>query len=506
LDHQSQELIARLGYTSRAKDHVSGFAYDYDFLGYLNKSQLSQSDWAAIFTQRPEVLLYWYRQSPGALIAQGVLGPTLTPGVVTSDDPPSMMAGMIKLWTDGEGRLQWFEAVPAEFEKDAPPQKPTQAVDWSPLFAAAEIDPAQLRPATPLWASLAAGDTRVAWDGTWPGSGRPLHVEAAAWHGKPVFFQLTGPWSKPHRTLEQDEATPGHTFGIALTITITVGGLFFAWRNLSRGRGDRKGASRLACAVFVVQIAVFLCRAHFSGTSDDFLLMVMAISTALFGSGVMWLLYIGLEPYVRRNWPQTIISWTRLMAGRVRDPLVGRDVIAGVLMGMAWVIVYEVGLFLRMRWGQQPEFPVSEYLLGLREAVAMWLAVAVNSILGTLMFFFVLVLLQVVVRNRWLAALLFVAIYTTPRVLNTQHPFVDFVVWLAIYGIAAIAVVRFGLIVLAIACFAANVLLNVPYSLDFSNWYTAHSLFIVLTFVAMGVWGFYNSLAGKTLLKDELFD
>jgi hypothetical protein len=506
LNHLSEQLIAKLGYTSHAADHVSGLTYDDDVLKYLDKSKMSQSDWAAVFTQRPEILLYWYRQSPTALIAQGVWGNALTPGVVTSDDPPSMMAGMIKLWTDGEGRLQWFEAMPAEFENDVPAQKPSQPVDWSPLFAAAEIDPAQLRPATSVWASLAAADTRVAWDGAWPGSGRPLHVEAAAWHGKPVFFQLTGLWSKPHRTQEEEKATPGNIFGIVLTVATFVGGLFFAWRNLSRGRGDRQGAWRLACSVFIVQIAVFLCRAHFSAASDDFLLIVMAVSTALFGSGVMWLLYIALEPYVRRNWPQTIITWTRLMAGRIRDPLVGRDVMAGVLMGMAWTVVYKVGLFLRMRWGQQPEFPVTEFLLGLREAIALWLGFAVSSILATLTFFLLLVLLRVVVRNRWLAALLFVAIYTTPRVLSSQHPVVDLVVWVAIYGIAAIAVVRFGLIVLGLACFTANVLLNVPYSLDFSNWYTAHCLFIVLTFVAIGAWGFYNSLAGKTLWKDELLD
>jgi hypothetical protein len=50
------------------------------------------------------------------------------------------------------------------------------------------------------------------------------------------------------------------------------------------------------------------------------------------------------------------------------------------------------------------------------------------------------------------------------------------------------------------------VLLNVPYSLDFSNWYAAHNLLIVFSFFAIGVWGFYLSLGGKQLLKPEFFD
>jgi uncharacterized membrane protein YhdT len=75
-----------------------------------------------------------------------------------------------------------------------------------------------------------------------------------------------------------------------------------------------------------------------------------------------------------------------------------------------------------------------------------------------------------------------------------------------IEAIAAIAVVRFGLIVLGVACFMANLLLNVPYTLDFSNWYAAHCMFLVLLFVALGAWGFYLSLAGKPLWKDELLE
>jgi hypothetical protein len=126
------------------------------------------------------------------------------------------------------------------------------------------------------------------------------------------------------------------------------------------------------------------------------------------------MLYLALEPYVRRHWPQTIISWTRLMAGRLRDPLVGRDLISGVLLGMAWVLVFELGYLFDMRAGARPQFAASEYLLGTRGALAMWLSTVVVSIPGTLMFFFVLVLLRVLVRNRWLAAALFVVIFAAP--------------------------------------------------------------------------------------------
>ena len=36
---------------------------------------------------------------------------------------------------------------------------------------------------------------------------------------------------------------------------------------------------------------------------------------------------------MRRRWPATLVSWSRLLAGGLRDPLVGRDVLAGCLIG-----------------------------------------------------------------------------------------------------------------------------------------------------------------------------
>ena len=69
--------------------------------------------------------------------------------------------------------------------------------------------------------------------------------------------------------------------------------------------------------------------------------------------------------------------------------------------------------------------------------------------------------------------------------------------------LAAGAVTRFGLIVLAAAIFTANVLLNLPYSLDFSTWYAAHAAAMVAGFVALAAWGFYTSLGGQKVWKDE---
>ncbi|MBA3914543.1 MAG: hypothetical protein H0X25_12010 [Acidobacteriales bacterium] len=231
----------------------------------------------------------------------------------------------------------------------------------------------------------------------------------------------------------------------------------------------------------------------------------MALSTGLFMAAVMYVLYMALEPYVRRHWPQTIISWSRLLSGKVRDPLIGRDVLFGVLLGTSWIVTYMVGFVFRQRAGNSPQFGGTEFLLGTRQLLGSWSTNVMGSVLGTLMFFLVLVLLRVLLRNRWLAAIGFVILYTAPKVLSADYPWLVLPVWVVIYGIAAFAVVRFGVVSLAIGILMANLLLNLPYTSDFSMWFAAHALFSVLVFAALAGWGAYTSMAGGQLWKEDPF-
>ncbi|HET8925097.1 MAG TPA: serine/threonine-protein kinase [Candidatus Acidoferrum sp.] len=506
LAKKSREITSNLGYPAVPVDKVDGFAYDYDFLSYLTKKGSVATQWDRVLSDRPSLLLYWYRQSPRELSPNGFWNNSFTPSVVTFEDPPAILSGMINLELDPEGRLTYFQAIPPEMEEH--PQAP-RPPDWSALFAAAGLEVASLHPVDPAWNSLASSDTRAAWDGNWPGSARPLHVEAAAWRGKPVFFALSGAWTKATRMNSKEETRADKARQIIfmiITVLVLAGAVFLARRNYVRGKGDRRSALRIASVVFALEISICLFRAHFTLTLDTAGIFIFTVSTALFVSGLIWVLYLALEPYVRRNWPQTIISWSRLLAGRLRDPLVGRDLLFGTLLGMLWSLVFAIGNTFDIRAGAQPQFPNTEFLLGFRETSANWLANLVISIQSTLVFFFVLVLLRVLVRNRWLAAALFVALFSATKIIGSDYPMIETPMWLIIYSIAAVAVVRFGLIVLAVGIVMVNVLLNLPYSLDFSNWYAGRVLFVVLGYVVLAIWGFYTSLAGQRLWKDELFD
>jgi eukaryotic-like serine/threonine-protein kinase len=250
---------------------------------------------------------------------------------------------------------------------------------------------------------------------------------------------------------------------------------------------------------------IWVCRDHFIPTLATFGRFVLAVSTGLFISAAIGMLYLALEPYVRRHWPQAIVSWSRLTTGHLHDPLVGRDVLWGVTLGVVWSLVISVGFLLVKRAGGTPQLASQSLLTGGRQMLGIWLLNIVQCILGTLHFFFLVFLLRMVLRNKWLAAVSFVAVWTTTNTLQNPHPEILAPVWLVVYSIAAYAVTRFGLITLTVAIFTANVLLNLSYTLDFSNWYSTNAFTLLLSFLAIAAWGFYTSLAGQSLLKEDLF-
>jgi serine/threonine-protein kinase len=506
LTHKAREMVARLGYPERPADSVSDLEYDTDFQDYVEKNDKPHPDWNAVLAARPSLLTYWYRQSPQDMVAESFRTQMLNPGIVDRDDPPQVLSGMINLELDPKGQLTYFQAIPPQKESTPAPQA---AFDWNILFAAAGLDPAQFQKAEPQWSSLADSDARMAWTGTWPGTTRPLRVEAAAWRGKPVFFSLIGEWTKPAR-MNSPEKSMGQkalqVLGFVLLLSLFLGAAKLAHQNYRRGRGDREGAFRLASVMFALEILLWLCWNHFVASLATFGLLVIAVSTALFISGATWMLYLALEPWVRRRWPHAIISWSRLLSGRWRDPLVGRDILFGVMLGVLWILIFQIRAIPLMRMGSAPAGYATEALVGGRRALGAWLIQVPISIMGTLQFFFLLLGLKFVLRKDWLAAIAFVALFALPRGLSGSYVAVELPTEILIYAIAVLIVLRFGLVPLAFAIFTVNMMANVPFSADLSAWYMPTSILALLSVVAIAGWGFYHSLGGESLWRGPVED
>src|ERR1043165_6819374 len=103
-----------------------------------------------------------------------------------------------------------------------------------------------------------------------------------------------------------------------------------AMMNLRHGRGDRPGAMRLGAVVFGAVLAKHLIGMHYTLALGPMWFAVMvAIAKASAFAILAWFCNIAVEPIIRRQRPATIVSWTRLLSGKWRDPLVARALLPG---------------------------------------------------------------------------------------------------------------------------------------------------------------------------------
>jgi serine/threonine-protein kinase len=518
LAHRAREVVAAAGYTQKPADSAFSFDYDTDYRDYVERHDPKPVNWDQIIGARPMMLEFWYRQSPDLMTASDYRDIELTPGIIAEEDPPTTLSGMVNVKLDGRGRLVYFQAIPPQKEAAA---AQAVAADWSRLFAAAELDPSKLQTAQPEWTSLGMSDTRAAWTGVWPGTNRTLRVEAAAWRGKPVFFALIGEWNKPWRMItpkseEEKRNRAGNIISLLVLIALLVAGALLARRNYRHGRGDREGAVRLALVMFILEMLLFVCRSHFVPGFETFGTTMLAIASGLLLGCIGWVFYMAIEPWIRRRWPQAIITWTRLISGQVRDALVGRDILFGVSFGAVWIMIVEGSYIPLARIGASPALGATSYLVGGRQALGQILIQMPTSIFATLQFFFMLLGLKVlveflfglvkikIVRSDWIAGVLFLVFWVGMRSLGSTHPAVDIPELLLIYAVLVLIVLRFGLVPLAVGAFTVDMLANVPFTADLSEWYVPSTLLALLSVVAVAGWGFYHSLGGQAVWKVEM--
>ncbi|MCU1246400.1 MAG: serine/threonine protein kinase, partial [Acidobacteria bacterium] len=127
---------------------------------------------------------------------------------------------------------------------------------------------------------------------------------------------------------------------LLLLSPLLVAGLIVARHNTRAGRGDARGARRLAAWVFACRMLHWLLLAHHVGSFlDESTLIYAALARSLLHAAEVWIGYLAVEPYIRRHRPRTIVSWKRLLEGQWRDSVVGRDVLIGAAFGIVMVLI-----------------------------------------------------------------------------------------------------------------------------------------------------------------------
>lgn len=403
LAQKARDLIQSLGYSEQPVDHASGWYCYYSYSQYAERKEKREEYQAQMAQGQPPPIFFWFRQSPRYLATLGIRH-MVTAWLGEEMDPSLDVSGMVTVYLDPRGRLQYFAAVPPGLDERPSPQA---APDWTAMFRAAGIDPARFTPAEPQWIPLAPGfDGRAAWTGSYAHTpGIPIRIEAAAWRGKPVYFEVMGPWRRPWRmeSFPQSRAASWVLVGLVCLLIATAS--LLAWRNLCLARGDTRGASRLAGFVFPCSLLYGLCSAHHVAAIEEVVIVLDKLGVALMEAGSAWALYMALEPYVRRRWPQSLIGWTRLLSDGIRDPLAGAQLLIGCAAGIISSLVFLGWDLVFVQYGLFHPFPgLGEALVGdTRRMAGLFFGALINAIGETLLMFFLFFLLRALLRRQWLA-------------------------------------------------------------------------------------------------------
>jgi serine/threonine-protein kinase len=447
-------------------------------------------------------LVFWYRAGVGSLTPIDTMNVLFSGARVTPADPPLTKPGMATVFLDRGGRLLGLEAVASLLETTA---APAGQVDWSGLLARAGVDPGALTPCPREVTPSVPADVRQAWRGV-TNSGTAVHVEAAERAGRPVSLAILDDSDKSPRSdavaLRSSFLDYGWKALFAILVVVSVP---LARANLKRGRSDLLGAWRLAGFVCAARMLSWLLQAqHAADFNAETQLLAFALVGGVVEGLLLWLLYVALEPYVRRYWPHLLVAWNRLLRGQARDAVVGGQILMGTVLGATWALLQALDRPLTLWLGltARPRLRVEAFFEGLpatRYGLAGSLDSFRTSIYNGLSFLLLFVMLRMLLKRPKLAGVigaLMIALLLVPR---GSNPLVS---WVLLgggcAGLFAWFMVRFGLLTAVTGLFTALLLVRAPLTIHMGAWYSDLSIIASALTCVLALYGFLAARGGST--------
>jgi len=498
---RARDLCASVGYSDDPFDEVHGFGSYKAWLRYLAQNDTSATRWERV-VEGPSGVVYWYRQSPDRLMPRG------TGQQAGYNDPPHLVARMVRLLLRPDGRLMQFTAIPPEFPAEI---DSTATWDWDTFFRASGLDRADFTPVDTDWFPSTFATERLAWEGRFPDSPElAVRIEAGRVDGLPVHWLVRGDWSDDTRTSVGSAARPWkdpQTWGTGLFLSALFGSFLLAWRNVRVGRGDIQGAFRLAVFITLLMTVDWLLRATFPTNPNrfsDFLFFAMGFNA--FVGALVFALYLALEPLVRRRWPGSLVAWTRLVHGEVRDPLVGRAILLG---GVTHLVMS--GLELAQMWiaegvGMPPVRPGNinwNSLLGVGHWIRFTANGLVNGMLQPMLFLILLVLLRFPLRRDLPTNLVFVALLGVMNLGGGYEWWLDLTLGVVRAVVLLFVLTRWGLLAATFASFSDRMLSTFPVTLDPTPAYRDPSNYVLVVLIGIGALAVWTTLARSSTWSVE---
>ncbi|MCW5769538.1 MAG: serine/threonine protein kinase [Phycisphaeraceae bacterium] len=500
----AENCFARLGYSLQDQHTASALDYYEELVSEIERNDKGLDRWDRLGRPRPAAIDFWYRASPMPLRPQNSLGK------VTMTDPAPTEPGMISLRLSPAGQLRELFVRYRDADDMTtpdgwrPPSVPSDLErTWRLLFELADLPFDEFVSVEPMRVPPVFADTRAAWEGVYPESPEiEVRVEAATYRGQAVAFRLIEKrWPKASQVGVPEELFrrgPGLWATTGMTGLLVIASLVLVPGNVFGRRVDYMGAFKVGIGgTGLWCIGWWLRASHVWTLQGEMDLLGRAAGQSLLVGAALVVFYMAMEPYVRRQWPQMLISWERLLSGRVRDALVGKHALVGVLLGVGSATAFYATLLIPSMVGKPPPAPFMDGRYGMdammsaRSGLGAVLHMSVASVREGMALVLVLVIVRFMVKRTWMAAGVF-AILTALfwGLMSGSGTTLTWPVLGVVAGALAFVVVRYGLLSAAIAAMVYHLLVAFPLTIDPSMWYFdatifAHSFVVVSALIGV---------------------
>ena len=506
LDEAREIVIEELGYTEPPGESIHGFA--------------------ALSEANATIPQFWYRQRPeGSNYNVNSFWSSIWGqfGWARPDfyQPNQNEPGEVNIVVSGQKRLLYLHATPKRLLMSGENVEPARWSNWFPpertgYFLSSEkgelpgpeIDLEDIQVLEVVndvwWPPLDAYDSLGVWRGQ-NDDGTTFLIEAAAFGGKPTYFRRIEEDATNSFSNSPHEKKSGFIAGLVLLLLIAA--ITLALFNLWTGRGDRVGARRLALYTLTLNFVVLLglCRYSLSMEVVFGSLFNLGMSFVVLTAAHIWIWYLSLEPYVRRVWPQILISFSRVLDGRIQDPLVGKHILFGILFSVFSAMTQEGNVLTQRALSNETFFPVRNGMLalgGMRELIATTVHCHTDSLFLSMFTMMLLLVWRTVSRSEKIAiAGSFCTLVLMISAIIGGN-FVLTAIWISIHVFLVLLVlVRFGFLsfIAFMTCF--SLLMDIPMTYDASHWTFGYGMFGVMVIALIALYGFYTSIGGIMALK-----
>ena len=219
-------------------------------------------------------------------------------------------------------------------------------------------------------------------------------------------------------------------------------------------------------------------------------------------------IYCALEPFVRRWWSEYLISWSRLLTGDFRDPMVGRDILIGGaatciyhLITVVIRLVDEFGLGEKRQLQTNIRWEVADSFL---DGMAGLSRVLVDAVGVPLNFLGIFLIVYFFTRNKKATLILSGILLTVFLAIGSGNT----IVWVNdAIAVSALMFVfnRFGIVALMSAYFFFVSIVVLPLSFDPSNIVFPQTVATLVILFAIMAYAAYISIGGAKMFGGKSF-